>query len=643
MAIGDKHLRTIISAKDETTATLDRVERKFGDVKGAILSWQGAVSSAAAVALAAFGKAVIATTAEFQKLQASLVTVTGSTDAAAEAFEMLKGFAATTPFQLDEVVRAFIKMQSLGLNPTEDSLRSFGNTAAAMGKDLNQFIEAVADAATGEFERLKEFGIKAKSEGDRVSFTFQNVTTTIGKNATEITQYLEKIGNTKFADGMANQMNTIDGAVSNLRDAWEQLKFAIGEPSSGAVAAGIRAVADAVSYLGEAVDGLGTAAKWAASLSVGEISLWEWIFTGGEGAERRMREIEATGSALTVLRRQVQDMESDKAGNFWWTKRDEDELQAARSRLADLERMTMLQRGLETANMPPKPQATTTSQPPAEPDEAAKAAMKEHLKRFFSDAWTQAEMELAVEGALAFPTLNIASARSSEAAPNLGYADFDMAAHIVDLDAQSAANASSLAMEQQYFETRQMLWWDARETHREIAEEMARDEQILRDQKMQAWESGSSAFMNVTNALYTFSGKKSRQMFELNKMAGIANAVVSTASAATKALDFPPGPPISFAYVAAAIASGAAQIAAIQSQTFGGKGSPAPAGGFGGGTPHSPVVTQPVGIGQGGGNVTIILNGAIGEREWFEDNIPTILQDLSARNINVGFEPRKDD
>ena len=30
-----------------------------------------------------------------------------------------------------------------------------------MGKDITQMIEAVADAATGEFERLKEFGIKA--------------------------------------------------------------------------------------------------------------------------------------------------------------------------------------------------------------------------------------------------------------------------------------------------------------------------------------------------------------------------------------------------------------------------------------------------------------------------------------------------
>jgi hypothetical protein len=86
-----------------------------------------------------------------------------------------------------------------------------------MGKSLDQMIEAVADAATGEFERLKEFGIKAKTEGDRVKFTFQGVTTEVGKNSAEIKAYLEGIGNTKFAGAMSDQINTLNGAISNLR------------------------------------------------------------------------------------------------------------------------------------------------------------------------------------------------------------------------------------------------------------------------------------------------------------------------------------------------------------------------------------------------------------------------------------------
>ena len=59
-------------------------------------------------------------------------------------------------------MQGFTKLVALGLNPSQRAMESYGNTAAAMGKDLSQMIEAVADAATGEFERLKEFGIKSK-------------------------------------------------------------------------------------------------------------------------------------------------------------------------------------------------------------------------------------------------------------------------------------------------------------------------------------------------------------------------------------------------------------------------------------------------------------------------------------------------
>lgn len=48
------------------------------------------------------------------------------------------------------------------------------------------FVEAVADATVGEFERLKSFGIKANTLTDDVKFTFAGVTTTVKKNAADI-------------------------------------------------------------------------------------------------------------------------------------------------------------------------------------------------------------------------------------------------------------------------------------------------------------------------------------------------------------------------------------------------------------------------------------------------------------------------
>jgi hypothetical protein len=169
-------------------------------------------------ALSGVARFIGSSNAEFERLNAALVTATGSEAAASAAFGRIEKFAATTPYELGQVTDAFIKLQNLGLEPSEEALTAYGNTASAMGKPLMQMIEAVADAATGEFERLKEFGIRSKKQGDQVTFTFRGVAKTVGINSKEIEQYLTDLGKNQFAGGMARQAKTLAGMMSNLQD-----------------------------------------------------------------------------------------------------------------------------------------------------------------------------------------------------------------------------------------------------------------------------------------------------------------------------------------------------------------------------------------------------------------------------------------
>ena len=213
----DKSMRQAAGGIDATAKSGTNLTKGFGLIKSAIvgLGLTGLVTSV--------GTAFRA----FEQYNAQLKTVTGSKELAAAAFGKVKEFAASTPFALGESVQAFIKLKSLGLDPSIKALESYGNTAAAMGRSMNQMVEAVADATVGEFERLKEFGIRAKSQGDQVTFTFQGVSTTIQKEAAAIEGYLQSIGDVNFAGAMADQMDTLNGAVSNLGDQWDSLKVTI--------------------------------------------------------------------------------------------------------------------------------------------------------------------------------------------------------------------------------------------------------------------------------------------------------------------------------------------------------------------------------------------------------------------------------
>ena len=238
------------------------------------------------------------TVTESERLKGSLKTMTGSTEDAAFAFSELEKFASQTPFTLDQSVEGFIKLKALGLDPSERALRSYGNTSAAMGKDMMQMIEAVADASTGEFERLKEFGIKASKQGDDVSLTFQGVTKTIGNSSAEIQNYLLEIGETKFGTAMEDQMKALPGLLSNLQDNVSALFRKIGDVGGINLFAGaITTASSVVLLITENIELLGTGLVAAAAGFA--------AFTIGSNAANILAGLKNAKTGITAVRTAV--------------------------------------------------------------------------------------------------------------------------------------------------------------------------------------------------------------------------------------------------------------------------------------------------------------------------------------------------
>jgi len=170
---------------------------------------------------------------KMQTMTIQLETATGSADKAKVKFKELVETASMLPVSIQDVTRAFIKLQNMGLEPTRNTIVSFTNTASALGKTLQQFVEAVADAGTREFERLKEFGIMTRNEGENIRFIFQKNETVVKNTTSNIVKYLTALGNHEFAGAAEKQMQTIQGAANNLGDAIFQLNTALGEDFGG--------------------------------------------------------------------------------------------------------------------------------------------------------------------------------------------------------------------------------------------------------------------------------------------------------------------------------------------------------------------------------------------------------------------------
>jgi len=257
-------IELILEATDRGAANaVHKVRTETSGLNTDLNSMKGfAVKAAGALGIAFGAREVLSflfdTNRETEKLQARLRTFDG--ERAGAVFADIERFASSTPFQIGEITDAYVRLRAIGINPTEETLTAFGDTAASMGKDFVQYAEAVADASTGEFERLKEFGIKANSQGDQVVLQFRGRSLKVKKDAESIVDALEEIGNTEFAGGMAEQMGTIDGVISNLMDNLSTLARTIGEAGLNDLIKGI---------IGEVRDFTGSVAK-----NKAEIGAW---------------------------------------------------------------------------------------------------------------------------------------------------------------------------------------------------------------------------------------------------------------------------------------------------------------------------------------------------------------------------------
>jgi len=206
--------------------SVKRFSNRMRGIKTAAIAGGAAI---AGVGVALTGM-MLKTAMAFEQLQTVLVTTEGSEKAAKEAMDWVSSFAQRTPFELEEVTQAFVRMRAYGLDPTNGSLATLGDASAAMGKNVMQGVEMMADAVTGEFERLKEFGIKGNKQGGQATFQFtdkngiQQTRRVMANDRKAIEKAILDIFSQKYDGAMIRLSGTMGGIISNLQDTFARFQ-----------------------------------------------------------------------------------------------------------------------------------------------------------------------------------------------------------------------------------------------------------------------------------------------------------------------------------------------------------------------------------------------------------------------------------
>lgn len=191
----------------------DALKSKVDGVAGAFWGITGAASKAGIAIGAALTGLAVKSSMDIEQANSTLTALLGSAEEAGKKLQWAIGFANETPFETDEVVNATTKLKLYGL-AAEKVLPKIGDMAGMMGKSLDQAVEAVADAKTGDWTRLVQFGIK---KDEMVKWAKANGLGEIDPDDTKkmvnaLFVYMKKT----YAGGMDNLAKTLKGKWSTV-------------------------------------------------------------------------------------------------------------------------------------------------------------------------------------------------------------------------------------------------------------------------------------------------------------------------------------------------------------------------------------------------------------------------------------------
>jgi len=173
---------------------------------------------AAAYAGYQVGAKFVDTVKSQEQINNALELSVGNPEKAKKKYSDLEFFANKYGQKIDDVSASFLRLNNIDLDSSNTALLAYGNIASSTrGKTTIDFVESVADAVTGEYERLKEFAIKSKKEGDMVTFALGKNSITVKNTGKEVERALQALANKKFGGALEKQA----GSLGNLLVAFE--------------------------------------------------------------------------------------------------------------------------------------------------------------------------------------------------------------------------------------------------------------------------------------------------------------------------------------------------------------------------------------------------------------------------------------
>lgn len=265
-------VKSLGSQTQKTEKAFDQLQVSVKNTTSAFAVFAGNLAADAVKKFAStvldLSKASLNATIELEKVSTQFEVLTGSASVAKDTIKDLQKFAASTPFQFQDIAKATAQLISFGFGVDEakNKLQGIGDVAAASNQSLGEIsliFGQVAAAGKLTGERLLQFQERAIPVGPAIAKTMgvaeSAVKDLVSQGKVDFAtfekafQSLSKEGGFAF-EGMIKQSKTLGGRISTFKDNVELLATSFGSALAPAAKAVIQAVTEMIDRFSKGKD-----------------------------------------------------------------------------------------------------------------------------------------------------------------------------------------------------------------------------------------------------------------------------------------------------------------------------------------------------------------------------------------------------
>ena len=223
-------IKVQLALEDKLSKNLNRAT---GKMRGSIQSLKNSFRELATVQNAVAVGAIIYVAKSFLQVAANAETfgvqlemVSKSAEKAGKNLQIIRDLARTSPLETEDVVKSYVRLRAIGLDPTIKQMKTLGGVAVLFNKDLAD----VLDSFVGLNKRtLRRIGIDIDRTGSKAIIQSGKIRKTVNKDTASIRKALLETWHERFPNALEKAAHTTKAQIAIMKSALWELQATIGK------------------------------------------------------------------------------------------------------------------------------------------------------------------------------------------------------------------------------------------------------------------------------------------------------------------------------------------------------------------------------------------------------------------------------